>query len=390
MIGRNGTALHPVAGVVYGLATSASYACFLLILRQTAGDALHVAGQLFDATAGAVRGCSAAGADIRRTESRNSVAVAVLATRANSDERDSRLASHHLVAAAAPGPSVGTCSPPGASWSTDSWLDGPSPAAELAPDPRRCPGVRRRTHCRQEPRQGASASSGSPVKPQILTAALSLDPPCKQRDHFWFVILGWRVMLGCPGACLSRRSHFCGLSWWLAGWGGRPGTGKLNGSPLGISGGRSRPVPQNAFAARQRELAMDVRGKNRPGCAMAQVNGARGGANCRLRPGSRSRASSDVSSTVSSGVAGRAAWFSWTACARNELTCSVSSVQANSADACFSKSSCAIVAADLTRSVIGPGWSLVWKPAWSAPPLETCIHAAARPDLDVSPARLIS
>ena len=56
MIGRNGTALHPVAGVVYGLATSASYACFLLILRQTAGDALHVAGQLFDATAGAAAG----------------------------------------------------------------------------------------------------------------------------------------------------------------------------------------------------------------------------------------------------------------------------------------------------------------------------------------------
>lgn len=51
-----GTARHPVAGVAYGLATSAAYACFLLILRQTAGGARHVAGQLADATGGAAAG----------------------------------------------------------------------------------------------------------------------------------------------------------------------------------------------------------------------------------------------------------------------------------------------------------------------------------------------
>jgi drug/metabolite transporter (DMT)-like permease len=56
MIGSSGTGLHPVAGVVYGVATSATYACFLLILRQTAGQARHPAGQLFDATAGAAAG----------------------------------------------------------------------------------------------------------------------------------------------------------------------------------------------------------------------------------------------------------------------------------------------------------------------------------------------
>jgi drug/metabolite transporter (DMT)-like permease len=56
MIGSNGTRLHPVAGVVFGLTTSAAYACFLLILRQTAREARHVAGQLFDATAGAAVG----------------------------------------------------------------------------------------------------------------------------------------------------------------------------------------------------------------------------------------------------------------------------------------------------------------------------------------------
>lgn len=41
---------------MFGLATSAAFACFLLILRQTAGHARHPAGQLFDATAGAAVG----------------------------------------------------------------------------------------------------------------------------------------------------------------------------------------------------------------------------------------------------------------------------------------------------------------------------------------------
>jgi drug/metabolite transporter (DMT)-like permease len=56
VIGPTGTGLDPVAGVVYGLATSATYSCFLLIMRQTAGQGRHVAGQLFDATAGAALG----------------------------------------------------------------------------------------------------------------------------------------------------------------------------------------------------------------------------------------------------------------------------------------------------------------------------------------------
>jgi drug/metabolite transporter (DMT)-like permease len=56
MAGGSGTGLHPAAGVAYGVATSATYACFLLILRRAAGAARHVAGQLFDATAGAAAG----------------------------------------------------------------------------------------------------------------------------------------------------------------------------------------------------------------------------------------------------------------------------------------------------------------------------------------------
>jgi len=53
--------LHPVAGIGYGVSTSAAYACFLLIMRKTAGSAPHVAGQLADATAGAVLGAVALG-----------------------------------------------------------------------------------------------------------------------------------------------------------------------------------------------------------------------------------------------------------------------------------------------------------------------------------------
>jgi drug/metabolite transporter (DMT)-like permease len=45
-----------LAGIGYGLGTSVAYAGFLLILRQTAGPAKHIAGQLADATAGAVVG----------------------------------------------------------------------------------------------------------------------------------------------------------------------------------------------------------------------------------------------------------------------------------------------------------------------------------------------
>jgi drug/metabolite transporter (DMT)-like permease len=56
MLGSHGTAPHPLAGALFGLATSAAYACFLLMLRQSAGPARHPAGQLFDATAGAAAG----------------------------------------------------------------------------------------------------------------------------------------------------------------------------------------------------------------------------------------------------------------------------------------------------------------------------------------------
>jgi drug/metabolite transporter (DMT)-like permease len=53
VVGSGSTAVHPVAGVLFGLATSATYACFLLIMRHTAGQGRHAAGQLFEASAGA-------------------------------------------------------------------------------------------------------------------------------------------------------------------------------------------------------------------------------------------------------------------------------------------------------------------------------------------------
>jgi drug/metabolite transporter (DMT)-like permease len=56
LAGGGGTAPHPAAGLATGTAASAAYACFLLILRQAAAQARHVAGQLFDATAGAAVG----------------------------------------------------------------------------------------------------------------------------------------------------------------------------------------------------------------------------------------------------------------------------------------------------------------------------------------------
>jgi drug/metabolite transporter (DMT)-like permease len=56
LAGAGGTALRPAAGLTTGIAASAAYACFLLILRHAAGQAGHVAGQLFDATAGTAAG----------------------------------------------------------------------------------------------------------------------------------------------------------------------------------------------------------------------------------------------------------------------------------------------------------------------------------------------
>jgi drug/metabolite transporter (DMT)-like permease len=57
LVGGAAAGLHPVAGVGFGLGTSAAYAVFLLVLRHSAGEQRHVAGQLADATAGAALGC---------------------------------------------------------------------------------------------------------------------------------------------------------------------------------------------------------------------------------------------------------------------------------------------------------------------------------------------
>jgi len=59
--GQRVPGLQPLAGIGYGIGTSAAYACFLLILRATAGRTPHVAGQLADATAGATAGAVALG-----------------------------------------------------------------------------------------------------------------------------------------------------------------------------------------------------------------------------------------------------------------------------------------------------------------------------------------
>jgi drug/metabolite transporter (DMT)-like permease len=56
IVGGSGTGLRPGAGLAYGAAANVAYACYLLILRQAAGDTRHVAGQVFDATAGATAG----------------------------------------------------------------------------------------------------------------------------------------------------------------------------------------------------------------------------------------------------------------------------------------------------------------------------------------------
>jgi drug/metabolite transporter (DMT)-like permease len=59
--GTHTSGLQPAAGVGFGVATSAAYACYLLILRTSAGQTAHIAGQLADATAGAVVGSLALG-----------------------------------------------------------------------------------------------------------------------------------------------------------------------------------------------------------------------------------------------------------------------------------------------------------------------------------------
>ena len=56
LLGGSGTGPDPAGGVAYALAASAAYAGFLLMVRQTGGGPGHVAGQLFDVTAGAAAG----------------------------------------------------------------------------------------------------------------------------------------------------------------------------------------------------------------------------------------------------------------------------------------------------------------------------------------------
>lgn len=63
MAGGHAAGLHPRAGVVFGLGTSAAYACFLLILRSsgTTGAPPQVASQVAEATAGAALGSALLG-----------------------------------------------------------------------------------------------------------------------------------------------------------------------------------------------------------------------------------------------------------------------------------------------------------------------------------------
>ncbi len=56
MLGGHASGSHPLAGIGFGIGTSAAYACFLLMMRKTAGHTPHVAGQLADATVGAAVG----------------------------------------------------------------------------------------------------------------------------------------------------------------------------------------------------------------------------------------------------------------------------------------------------------------------------------------------
>ncbi|MBO0882543.1 MAG: DMT family transporter, partial [Mycobacterium sp.] len=62
VLGGGTIGAHPLAGTGYGLGASAAYACFLLVLRKSAGATAHPAGQLFDATAGASIGALLLGA----------------------------------------------------------------------------------------------------------------------------------------------------------------------------------------------------------------------------------------------------------------------------------------------------------------------------------------
>lgn len=56
LVGHHAVAVHPLAGVGYGVATSIAYAAYLLAFRRAAGSVAHVAGPLADSTFGAAVG----------------------------------------------------------------------------------------------------------------------------------------------------------------------------------------------------------------------------------------------------------------------------------------------------------------------------------------------
>jgi drug/metabolite transporter (DMT)-like permease len=60
-VGEDAYGDDPARGVVFGLLTSAAYACFLLLLRHGSRDLRRASGPLFDATAVAVVVCAALG-----------------------------------------------------------------------------------------------------------------------------------------------------------------------------------------------------------------------------------------------------------------------------------------------------------------------------------------
>ena len=58
---RSQGAFHPVAGILYGLGTSITYAVYIVVLRHTTARTRHVAGPLADATLGAAMAALAIG-----------------------------------------------------------------------------------------------------------------------------------------------------------------------------------------------------------------------------------------------------------------------------------------------------------------------------------------
>ncbi len=54
LVGKPTAGEHPLAGILYGVGTSVAYAGFLMILRRSSADSVHVAGPVADSTAGSV------------------------------------------------------------------------------------------------------------------------------------------------------------------------------------------------------------------------------------------------------------------------------------------------------------------------------------------------